>query len=359
MKKHFLFSEARGLILLLVGVLLAVSGFAQSPTIKGVVKDAKLGDPIIGASVLEKGTTNGTITDFDGNFVLTPTSNDAVLVISYIGYKTQEIPLAGQNDFNIVLSEDMEALDEVVVVGYATGSKRTISGAVERIKKEDMNQGVVNNPLESIKGKVAGVVVTQTGGDPASTPSIRVRGTTSLSGGNDPLVIIDGVFGDLSMLNAIAPADIETFTILKDASETAQYGSRGASGVIVVTTVKGKNGVKTLSYNGNYGVSTVYKNLDMLSADQYRATAQKLGITTNDKGYNSNWFDEIEQLGYTQNHNLSFGAGNDDSNYRASVGLIDQQGIIKNSGSRNYTAKLDATQNMFNNKLKLEFGMFG
>lgn len=359
MKKHFLFSEARGLILLLVGVLLAVSGFAQSPTIKGVVKDAKLGDPIIGASVLEKGTTNGTITDFDGNFVLTPTSNDAVLVISYIGYKTQEIPLAGQNDFNIILSEDMEALDEVVVVGYATGSKRTISGAVERIKKEDMNQGVVNNPLESIKGKVAGVVISKTGGDPASTPSIRVRGTTSLSGGNDPLVIIDGVFGDLSMLDAIAPADIETFTILKDASETAQYGSRGAAGVIVVTTVKGKNGVKTLSYNGNYGISNVYKNLDMLSAAQYRSLAQQLGQNPSDLGASTNWFDQIEQLGYTQNHNLSFGAGNDDSNYRASVGLIDQQGIIKNSGTRNYTAKLDATQNMFNDKLKIEFGMFG
>ena len=139
-----------------------------------------------------------------------------------------------------------------------------------------MNQGVVNTPLESLKGKVAGVVISKTGGDPASKPSIRVRGTTSLSGGNDPLVIIDGVFGDLSMLDAIAPADIETFTILKDASETAQYGSRGAAGVIVVTTVKGKNGMKTLSYNGNFGISNVYKNLKMLSADEFRSTAKAL-----------------------------------------------------------------------------------
>ena len=247
----------------------------------------------------------------------------------------------------------------MVVVGYATGSKRTISGAVERIKKEDMNQGVVNTPLESLKGKVAGVVISKTGGDPASKPSIRVRGTTSLSGGNDPLVIIDGVFGDLSMLDAIAPADIETFTILKDASETAQYGSRGAAGVIVVTTVKGKNGMKTLSYNGNFGISNVYKNLKMLSADEFRSTAKALGMTPLDMGGNTNFFDEIEQLGYTQNHNISFGAGNDDSNYRASVGVIDQQGIIKNSGMKNYTAKLDASQNMFNNKLKIEFGMFG
>ena len=180
-----------------------------------------------------------------------------------------------------------------------------------------------------------------------------------MSGGNDPLVIIDGVFGDLSMLDAIAPADIETFTILKDASETAQYGSRGAAGVIVVTTVKGKNGMKTLSYNGNFGISNVYKNLKMLSADEFRSTAKALGMTPLDMGGNTNFFDEIEQLGYTQNHNISFGAGNDDSNYRASVGVIDQQGIIKNSGMKNYTAKLDASQNMFNNKLKIEFGMFG
>lgn len=358
MKKHFFSSRDRGLFFLLLGLFISLGSYAQNITVKGVVKDSKFGDPIIGASVLQKGTTNGTISDMDGNFML-EVPGGSVVVISYIGYKSQEMTVSGSEPLNVMLSEDMEALDEVVVVGYATGSKRTISGAVERIKKEDMNQGVVNNPLESIKGKVAGVVITQNGGDPTSRPSIRIRGTSSLSGGNDPLVIIDGVFGDMDMLNAIAPADIETFTILKDASETAQYGSRGAAGVIVVTTVKGKNGMKTLSYNGTYGISNVYKNLDMLSADQYRGLGQRLGTTVTDRGHNSNWFDEIEQLGYTQNHNLSFGAGTDDSNYRASIGLIDQQGIIKNSGMRNYTAKLDAMQNMFNDKLKIEFGMFG
>lgn len=358
MKKHFFSSRDRGLFFLLLGLFISLGSYAQNITVKGVVKDSKFGDPIIGASVLQKGTTNGTISDMDGNFML-EVPGGSVVVISYIGYKSQEMTVSGSEPLNVMLSEDMEALDEVVVVGYATGSKRTISGAVERIKKEDMNQGVVNNPLESIKGKVAGVVITQNGGDPTSRPSIRVRGTSSLSGGNDPLVIIDGVFGDMDMLNAIAPADIETFTILKDASETAQYGSRGAAGVIVVTTVKGKNGMKTLSYNGTYGISNVYKNLDMLSADQYRGLGQRLGTTVTDRGHNSNWFDEIEQLGYTQNHNLSFGAGTDDSNYRASIGLIDQQGIIKNSGMRNYTAKLDAMQNMFDDKLKIEFGMFG
>ena len=349
----------RGILVLLLGLFLSVTVSAQGFTVKGIVKDAKLNDPIIGATILEKGTSNGTVTDMDGNYSLNVASKDASVVISYIGYKSQEIALNGQASLNIMLSEDVEALDEVVVVGYATGSKRTISGAVERLKKEDMNQGVVNTPLDAIKGKVSGVVISKTGGDPASKPSIRVRGTTSLSGGNDPLVIIDGVFGDLSMLDAIAPSDIETFTILKDASETAQYGSRGAAGVIVVTTVKGKNGVKTLSYTGNYGVSNVYKNLEMLSGDQFRATAKALGITPLDKGYSTNFFEEMEHLGYTQNHNLSFGAGGDESSYRASIGLIDQQGIIRESGVRNYTAKLDAMQQMFNNKLKIEFGMFG
>lgn len=349
----------RGLLILLIGLSLSFAGYAQGFTVKGIVKDAKLNEPIIGATILEKGTSNGTVTDVDGNYSLNVASKNAVLVFSYIGYKPQEIALSGQASLNVALSEDVEALDEVVVVGYATGSKRTISGAVERIKKEDMNQGVVNTPLESIKGKVAGVVISKTGGDPASKPSIRVRGTTSLSGGNDPLVIIDGVFGDLNMLDAVAPSDIETFTILKDASETAQYGSRGAAGVIVVTTVKGKNGVKTMSYSGNYGISNVYKNLNMLSGDQFRATAKALGITPLDKGNNTNFFEEMEHLGYTQNHNLSFGAGNDESSYRASVGVIDQQGIIRGSSMQNYTAKLDASQLMFDNKLKIELGMFG
>ena len=163
------------------------------------------------------------------------------------------------------------------------------------------------------------------GGDLTAAPAIRVRGTTSLTGGNDPLVIIDGVFGDLNMLNAISPADIENFTVLKDASETAQYGSRGASGVIVVTTIKGKNGVKSLSYDGSFGIETVYKNLEMLDANQYRAAAQNLGIDILDKGYNTNFIKEMQQTGYTQNHRLSFSNGNDDSNYRASIGVIDQK----------------------------------
>ena len=349
---------ARIILSVLIGLLFSFSVFAQNITIKGNVKDAT-GEPIIGANVLQKGTTNGTITDPDGNFTLN-VPNNSTINVSYIGYIPQDIAVNGQTSFNIIMNEDVEALDEVVVVGYATGSKRTISGAVDKVKKEDMNVGVINSPLESLKGKVAGVVIAKQGGDPASTPSIRVRGTTSLSGGNDPLVVIDGVFGDLGLLNALSPSDIETFTILKDASETAQYGSRGASGVIVVTTTKSKAGTVNLSYDGTFGVETVYKNIDMLDAAQYRAAVEAGGyINALDGGASTNFMKEMQRTGFNQNHRVSFGAGSDKSNYRASIGVISQDGIIDGSNMRNYTAKLDANQKMFDDRLKIEFGMFG
>lgn len=247
------------------------------------------------------------------------------MVISYIGFRNQELPAA--SDMKITLVEDAEILDDVIVIGYATGSQRTVSGAIQRVGREDMNVGVVTNPLQAIKGKVAGVNIQKTGGDPTASASIRVRGTTSLSGGNDPLVIVDGVFGDLNMLNAISPADIESFTILKDASETAQYGSRGASGVIVVTTIKGKNGTKSLSYDGSFGVETVYKNLSMLDASAYRQVVADRGYANAmDMGYNTNFIEAMQQTGYTQNHRISFGGGTESSNYRASIGVIDQKG---------------------------------
>lgn len=344
------------LLLAIVGMLLSLHAFAQSLTVKGTIID-KNGEAIIGANVLIKGTTNGTITDFDGKFTLEAKQGD-ILAISFIGYKNQELPAS--TDMKITLYEDTEILDDVIVIGYATGSQRTVSGAIQRVGREEMNAGVVTNPLQAIKGKVAGVNITKTGGDPTASASIRVRGTTSLSGGNDPLVIVDGVFGDLNMLNAIAPTDIESFTILKDASETAQYGSRGASGVIVVTTIKGKNGSKSLSYDGSFGIETVYKNIEMLDANAYRQIVKDRGYANAlDMGYNTNFIEAMQQTGYTQNHRLSFGGGTESSNYRASIGIIDQKGIIKDNYMRNYTAKLDASQTMFNDKVKIDFGMFG
>lgn len=329
----------------------------QSKKISGVVSD-EFGDPLIGVTVLEKGTQNGTVTDMDGNYIL-EVQNNATLVFSFIGYNAQEIPVGSQSVINVLLKEDVQQLDDVVVVGYAIGNKRSISGAVERVRKEDMNQGVITEPLDALKGKVAGVVISGSGGDPAEDLNIRIRGTTSLSGGNDPLVIIDGVFGDLSMLNALSASDIESMTILKDASETAQYGSRGASGVIVVTTARGRAGFAQVEYNGTFGVNTIYKTIDMLSADQWRSAVNQLGISGNDMGGNTNWFDEITRNTFLQTHNFSISNGSEISNFRASLGIVDRPGLLINSGSRNYTAKIDGSQYMFDKKVKIDIGMFG
>ena len=193
-------------------------------------------------------------------------------------------------------------IDSLITVGYATGSLKTISGSVEKITETQMNKDQITNPLEAIRGRVPGLTIQRGTNGPAALDAVRLRGTTSLTSGNDPLIIVDGVFGDLSMLTSIYPTDIESFTILKDASETAQYGSRGASGVIEITTKKGMSGKTQVSYNGIFGISTVYKNLKMLSADDFRWVASERGISILDKGNNTDFQKEIEQTGLQQNH---------------------------------------------------------
>ena len=191
----------------MLGLFLTMGAFAQNLTVKGNVKDS-FGDPVIGGTVQIKGEQGGAVTNLDGDYTISNVKPDATLVFSYIGYATQEVAVNGQTTIDVVMQEDTELLDEVIVVGYAVGSKRTVSGAIERVKKEDLNKGIVTNAAEALKGKVAGLVISQSGGDPMGTTNIRVRGTSSLSGGNDPLVIIDGVFSDMTMFNALAPGDI-------------------------------------------------------------------------------------------------------------------------------------------------------
>ena len=348
-------SGSRKILFAILAVFFSLSASAQQFTASGQVLDAQK-EPLIGVSVQEKGTTNGAITDLDGNFTLTVRSN-ATLIFSYVGYKSQEQKASRQ--MKVTLQEDNEVLEEVVVIGYGSVKRKDVTTAISTVSTKDLDVRPIVSAGQAIQGKAAGISVIQPSGTPGGEMSIRVRGTTSLSGGNDPLVIVDGVFGDLNMLNAISPADIESFTILKDASETAQYGSRGASGVIVVTTIKGKNGTKSLSYDGSFGVETVYKNLSMLDASAYRQVVADRGYANAmDMGYNTNFIEAMQQTGYTQNHRISFGGGTESSNYRASIGVIDQKGIIKDNYMRNYTAKLDASQTMFNNKLKIDFGMF-
>ena len=257
------------------------------------------------------------------------------------------------------MSQPSAQPDSTAQAGYASVIGPAISTQTERLTEEQMNHKQVTNPLEAISGRVAGLTVQKSNNGVAAMNAVRVRGTTSLTGGNDPLIIVDGVFGDLSTLSSIYPADIESFTILKDASETAQYGSRGASGVIEVSTKKGASGRATLSYNGSFGISSVYKNLKMLDADDYRSLLRSQGMMLIDKGFNTNWQRQIEQHGFVQDHHVAFMGGGDRSGYRVSLGFIDRNGVILHENLRNFTSNMSMYQRMFNDRLRIDVGMFG
>ena len=262
----------KGLLLVLC---FPVQLFAQQIQVNGNVQDAQ-GEPIIGANVVVKGTTNGTITDLDGNFQLT-TDADVMLVVSFVGYQTQELP--AQPVMNITLAEDTELLDEVVVIGYGQVKKNDLSGSVVAIKAEDMNKGAVTSPQELIQGKVPGLYVSAADGQPGAGSSIRIRGGASLNASNDPLIVIDGIPvandaapGTPNALATLNPNDIETFTVLKDASATAIYGSRASNGVIIITTKKGTQDRIKVQYAGTFTVKDPYKRVRVMGADEFRET---------------------------------------------------------------------------------------
>ena len=261
--KVVLKKSSKFLLLWVVGMLIAVQTFAQSLTVQGVVKD-NTGEAVIGANVVVKGTTNGTITDFDGNFQLQAQKGD-IIVVSFIGYQSQELPAAA--NMNVILKDDSEILDEVVVIGYGSVKKDDATGSVTAIKPDELSKGITTNAQDMLTGKVAGVSVISNDGTPGGGAQIRIRGGSSLNASNDPLIVIDGLAIDnegikgmsngLSMVN---PEDIETFTVLKDASATAIYGSRASNGVIIITTKKGKSGqAPKISYSGSVSVSTTQK----------------------------------------------------------------------------------------------------
>ena len=246
-----------------------------------------------------------------------------------------------------------------VRIGYSSGNQNTLAGAVEKVTGERINKGLVTSSIEALSGQAAGVQVTTGGNQEAMVSAVRVRGTTSLTGGNDPLVIIDGVTSDLATLSTIYPADIESFTILKDASETAQYGSRGASGVIQVATKKGRQSQFHISIDGTVGFEDIYKHINMLNAAQFRQAATQLGLDFIDKGANTNFSKTIERTGFVQNHHIAFGGGSETANYRASVGVMEHKTVIKTNNYRTYIAKLDISQQAFENRLTVDLGLFG
>ncbi|MFV5690675.1 TonB-dependent receptor [Flavobacterium sp. LT1R49] len=330
--------------------------FYLKKTIKGKVSDEN-GMPLPGASIIEEKTKKGVITDANGNFEITVEDSDAMLLISYIGYKQRRVS-ANQDNSIIQLFPETTTLQEVVLIGYGSSTRKDVTGAVSSIAAKDMNQGAVVNPLQLISGKMAGVNITQTGSEPGTAPSVRIRGISSLIGGNDPLVVVDGVQGNMDLLNQIPPSEIASMDILKDASATAVYGSRGAAGVIIVSTKKNKAGKTSVEYSSSMAVDYIPRKLDMLNADQWWQQAQLVGVPASaNHGSDTDWYGILTKSGATQTHTLSFGGGTDKFSYRASISAILQDGVVINTSNQKYIGRIQATQSAMDDKLKLTFNL--
>ena len=339
------------LFLLLTLLSFSLTALAQQK-VTGKVKDSS-GEPVIGASVVVKGNnTMGTITDFDGNFMLdVPTKS--VLVISYIGYVTQEVPTAGKKSLEIILKEDTKTLDEVVVIGYGTQRKGDVTSSVASVKADNFVKGAVKDVGQLIQGKVAGLAITNPNGDPTGSTQIRLRGTNTIGGANTaPLVLIDGIPGELG---TVAPEDVESVDVLKDGSAAAIYGTRGTNGVILITTKQAKGvDINQVEYNGYVSTSLIAKKLDMLNADEFRTL-----YPDQDHGADTDWIDEISRTPISHVHNLSLMGGNSKTNYIANLNYASRQGIMKKSDFESFQGRIEVTHRMFDDKLKLKFGLFG
>jgi iron complex outermembrane receptor protein len=355
----------------LIGLFLPLGAYAQQITVKGQVKDST-GESVIGANVLLKGTGTGTITDLDGNFVLSAPQN-ATIEISFIGYKTVEVQAAPT--VNVTLLDDAVLLDEAVVIGYGVVKKNDATGSVTAIKPDEMSKGVTTNPQDMLAGKIAGVSVISNGGTPGGSSTIRIRGGSSLNASNDPLIVIDGLAMDndgvKGMPNGLAmvnPNDIETFTVLKDASATAIYGSRASNGVIIITTKKGAVGSKPkVSYSGNVSVGIVRSKLDVMTGDEFRKYVTSIYGGEDKLPYalgtaNTDWQDEIYRTAVSHDHNVTISGGLKKMPYRVSFGYTNQDGILKTSNFERFTASVNVAPSFFDDYLKLNIsakGMYG
>lgn len=327
----------------LIGMLLPMCMFAQQITVQGVVKD-QTGETVIGASVMEKGTTNGTITGIDGDFSLNMSPN-GTLIVSFVGYKTQEVQVKGQKQLQVVLSEDAEMLDEVVVIGYGTMKKSDLTGAVSSIGNKDIKDSPVSNLGQAIQGKISGVQIVDAG-KPGDNVSIKIRGLGSINN-CDPLVVIDGVPTDLG-LSSLNMADVERLDVLKDASATAIYGSRGANGVVMITTKRGTEGKGKLAVSANYSFQNATNVPSLLSAAQYAELSNDMMVNSgrnpnpewanpSELGAGTDWMDELLRTGVMQNYTVSYSGGNEKSHYYVSGGFLDQSGIVKSVNYRRFT----------------------
>jgi TonB-linked SusC/RagA family outer membrane protein len=353
MNKVYLFKYGLTVLLLVC----AITVFAQTGFTGKVVDENN--QPLAGATIHVKGTQQATSTGTDGKFSL-PTNNQSALTIEveFIGYDVTEKVVSVNTPLTIQLVPNQKSLSEVVVIGYGTVKKTDLTGAVTNLQAKDLDPGAVTNPLQQIDGKAAGVSITQVGSEPGVAPTVRIRGITSLNGGNDPLVVVDGIQGNMDLLNQVPPSEIASIDILKDASATAIYGSRGAPGVLIVTTKRSAAGKTTVEYTENTSLDVISRPLKELTADQWNQEATALGTDPSAfRGSNTDWFDLLTRNGFTQNHTLAFGGGANEFNYRASITAIDQDGIVINTNYKKYIARVVATQKALDDRLTLTMNL--
>lgn len=347
--KHLFTLVSRMLIL---GIFLCPGGmaFAQDLNVSGKVTDITNGTPLIGVTIYVKGTTVGTITDFDGNYSIAAPKN-ALLVFSSIGYKQQEFTIEKSLVLDVVLTEETKQIDEIVVIGYGTQKKKDKTGAVANVKAAELNTGVLTDPIQGIQGKISGVMISKKGGDPNGGFSVKIRGQAGIVSGSSPLYIIDGV--PVNDITNLASEDILTFDVLKDASSTSIYGARGATGVILITTKKGKSNQGLVEVNSYVSIDNVAKRLDFISANDVRKFVADNGIDFVDGGANTDWQDEIFRTGVSQSHNVAFSGGSESATYRTSVSHSSFLGVMEGSSKVRDLGSVSLSQKALNNKLTI------
>jgi len=344
--------------------------FAQDKTISGKVTDSKDGSPVVGASVSPKGTNRGTTTSADGSFAITVGGDVNTLVISSVGYQSSEVNVTGKTSVEVALAAASGNLNEVVVIGYGTARKKDLTGSVASLQAKDFNKGTYASPDQLIQGKVAGVQMVSNSGQPGGASTVKIRGNATITGTGQPLYVVDGVPLDgrtvrpglmdvglgggnpgTNPLNFINPADIASIDILKDASATAIYGSRAAYGVVLITTKRGQAGQTKIDFNASAGVSSIMRKIKVLNASQFRDALTYYGVSnTNDKGGDVDALDAILRKAGVQNYNVAISGGNETGKYRLSMGVLDQDGIVRKSGLKKYTANLNANFKFLDSK---------
>ncbi|GAB4405627.1 MAG: TonB-dependent receptor [Bacteroidia bacterium] len=334
----------------MTALLLAVCGGISAQTVTGRVTSSRDGEPLVGATVLVKGTTSGAFTGEDGEYALRAAS-DAVLVFSFVGHERQEIAVGGQTQINVELVATEATLEEVVVTGYGTQKAREVTSAITSVRAEDFNAGNVNDPAQLIQGKVAGLSISRPGGDPNGGFAIRLRGLSSLGQNTSPLIVIDGVIG--ASLQTVDPNDIASIDVLKDGSAAAIYGTRASAGVILITTKKGLAGKSTFNYNGYVTAEQIARSVPV--ADK----AEFIALGGADYGGNTNWIEEVTRTGISHTHNLSMSGGAGNTSYRAAINFRDIDGVGIASGFQQLNGRLNLTQTAFNDKLKITFDVVG